>query len=676
MTNPYQPGGSARPALPPAAVAGTYLALYVAATLLAERLAIAPGVALWFPPAGLTAVLLLVFGTRYLPAVAIAEVGRNLLVVRDAIELTPLQVAMNSALITAAYGAGALLLRRAAPSSLALRRAADLAWLTAVMGGVPVLLGLTAGALPWVGAWSIPLSYYVEATVTWWLADALGVLSVAPCLLTVAARQGWLGAAERAQAAARSRLEVALQFAATAAVPWLAFQGLDTGQQEPASYLCFVPLTWVALRHGIGGAAPGVLLASTTTMLAARPPGTIESLLNLRAFMLTLELTVLFLGVVVTERCAAARRHRQLLRILDATPDVIAAFEPGGRLVHLNPAGRQLLGIGDGEPPEQHSLRELFTPESYQLTTTVAIPTALREGSWRGEVTLRAADGTEVPFCQRVVADPAPAGPVTWLALIGRDQTERKRAERARQQLAHRVVQAAEDERRRLAANLHDDAIQALVAALMHLDALERRLGPEAASLARVRETLDYALAACRQLLFDLRPPALDEHDLATAIDLRLRRVEELAGVAAQCDWRVRRQLDGAVETTVFRAVQEALTNVAKHAKARQVRVRALEDGATLKVEVIDDGKGFDPQQAQQLAGLGHLGLQAMRERVELVGGSVRVESACGKGTRVLILLPLGEDQGAPSAAPPPASVPAAPPGRECPRPAAGTPAT
>jgi signal transduction histidine kinase len=267
---------------------------------------------------------------------------------------------------------------------------------------------------------------------------------------------------------------------------------------------------------------------------------------------------------------------------------------------------------------------------------------------------------------------PEPAAPPAdgLTALVAQAQTlsgrvaELERAEQDRLSLLRQLVTAQEDERRRLAANLHDDTIQALAAALLHLDVLEARVdravgdlgegGRDAwdavrSSATRVRQNVEHGLQSARTFLFDLRPPVLDEAGLETALQRQLDRVTEQNDCAVELHWAVAERLDADRETILFRAVQEALANVVKHAHAAKVAIRAWRDGGMVVVEVTDDGSGFDPVEALTwTSAAGHLGLRFMTERVEGAGGSLCIDAGPGQGTRVEFRLPAGGQGGDP----------------------------
>lgn len=218
-------------------------------------------------------------------------------------------------------------------------------------------------------------------------------------------------------------------------------------------------------------------------------------------------------------------------------------------------------------------------------------------------------------------------------------ELERIGAERKR--LAESVVMAHEDERRRIASELHDGAGQTLMAAVIQIDLASQAGQVPAAqkALARAREQVEQTLEDLRGLAHALRPAALDKLGLPDALREMGRA---LASGALSLDVDVPPtavQLEPELSTAIFRIAQAALTNVARHAKARRASLRLDVDEAAGRVvlEVEDDGRGF--RRAPLIEGIG---LVAMRERAQAVGGEVTVESREGGGTRVSAVIPLG----------------------------------
>lgn len=218
-----------------------------------------------------------------------------------------------------------------------------------------------------------------------------------------------------------------------------------------------------------------------------------------------------------------------------------------------------------------------------------------------------------------------------------------------------RAIRAAEGERRRWARELHDETLQELAALRLSLSLGQRADSVEElrAGMQRAMGDLDERIGALRALIADLRPPALDELGVASAIEGLVRRVES-RGLAIDVsldlayergDARTRHTAE--LEDAIYRLVQEALTNVVKHADASAARVRLYEDAGHVELEVSDDGRGFITDDAGQ--GYGLLG---MRERVELLGGTLDVGAGPAGGTRVRVRLPSAQRAEDPALAP------------------------
>jgi signal transduction histidine kinase len=217
-----------------------------------------------------------------------------------------------------------------------------------------------------------------------------------------------------------------------------------------------------------------------------------------------------------------------------------------------------------------------------------------------------------------------------------RDELEARVAARTAQvrQLLGNVITAQEHERRRVARELHDDTSQSLAALVMKLRS-KPGLGDEAALAV---STLD----AVHRLIVDLRPSVLDDLGLRSAIDWYADRHLRAKGVGVRCEWSgLDRRLPPEHEAAIFRIVQEAITNVDKHARAENVLIQASVKDQTLSIDVEDDGLGFERELAKpDPAGCGW-GLLGMLERVEMLGGTLRIDSARGQGTHVALRVPL-----------------------------------
>jgi signal transduction histidine kinase len=217
-------------------------------------------------------------------------------------------------------------------------------------------------------------------------------------------------------------------------------------------------------------------------------------------------------------------------------------------------------------------------------------------------------------------------------------------AQADRKRLLVRTVEAAEDERMRIAGELHDGPIQRLTAAAFTLDLLGLKLARGERELdglvVDIRAQLSAEMESLRRLMSDLRPQLLDEGDVSAAIR---DCAAELLGSETTCDVHDTIEHDSLtrdLETVVYRVAREALVNVQKHARATHVDVTLSSHGESLSLTVADDGAGFEPASASTERLQHHLGLIAMQERVESVGGEWRIVSSLGGGTRIDAILP------------------------------------
>jgi len=211
--------------------------------------------------------------------------------------------------------------------------------------------------------------------------------------------------------------------------------------------------------------------------------------------------------------------------------------------------------------------------------------------------------------------------------------------------LSRRLFEVQEEERRRLARDLHDDVGQALTALKIQMESVARA-GGEAAARVRVDECVDtvqHTLERVRQLSLSLRPPQLDDLGLAAALRSHLDRQARVAGLQAHFETEdAPQELAPDTETACFRVAQEAINNVLRHARARNLWVRLYSAGGRLAISVRDDGRGFDLESVRERSASGaSLGLIGMEERMALAGGSFELRSAPGQGTVLLATFPL-----------------------------------
>ncbi|MBI3927347.1 MAG: PAS domain S-box protein [Armatimonadetes bacterium] len=376
-------------------------------------------------------------------------------------------------------------------------------------------------------------------------------------------------------------------------------------------------------------------------------------------------------GVVVTaqdisdrkEAEGALRESEERFRaIFTASALGIGRLDLQGRLAHANNALRRTLQLEATATPLP-ALAEFVHPEDRceQMELFRQLAAGDRD-SFQRECRFFSSSGELIwanTICS-LVRD-GDARPRFAICMV-EDITGRKAAEQelegARQELEHyahsledkenrlrrlldRLVHAQEEERRTVAHDLHDGLLQYIVSAACHLKAFEKSLPVELqqrSQLIQGIERLHSAVSEGRRLVYNLRPAALDRFGLMKTLQQHLEqlRVEQ--------DWEVELEvgldsvkLEPAVETTVYRLVQEALNNARKHAHTDRVRVCLKVEEESVRIEVQDWGVGFDPALVRD----GGVGLHSMRERAELIGGSFEVSSVPGEGTRIFARIPL-----------------------------------
>ncbi len=225
---------------------------------------------------------------------------------------------------------------------------------------------------------------------------------------------------------------------------------------------------------------------------------------------------------------------------------------------------------------------------------------------------------------------------------------ELRKRDEARGWLLKKVISAQEDERKRLARDLHDETSQTLSALAMHLETAltAAQTEPMRARLADAKTLTRRAIDELHRLMHDLRPSVLDDLGLMPAIRWYAERYLKPAGIAVRCECaEIDERFKPEFEIAVFRIVQEVITNIVKHARAETVLVECEPSGGDLVIDVEDDGAGFDPAEvATSPDSQRGLGLLGMRERVELLGGTLKVDSAPGRGTHVSVRVPLPQE--------------------------------
>ncbi len=290
----------------------------------------------------------------------------------------------------------------------------------------------------------------------------------------------------------------------------------------------------------------------------------------------------------------------------------------------------------------QDRLANQLLAERFRVINAICVPVLGMEDRVLGFVELHNKKGGQEPFTWSDVDFLESLTNSTALALRNANLLAELAAQRSQlRALAARQVQLLEEERRRIARELHDEAGQALVGIKLGLQVLAQRMPPEAAALREeldsLRRQVNQATAQLKNIARELRPPTLDELGLEAALRQCILAFRKRTLLTVHFDSLNLVQVPQVVETACYRIVQEALTNVARHAQASQVWITLICDEQGLHLTIRDDGQGFDMEEA----GKRGLGLIGMQERAKMLGGALHIESSPGVGTAIQGVIPL-----------------------------------
>lgn len=437
----------------------------------------------------------------------------------------------------------------------------------------------------------------------------------------------------------------------------------ESGLRHVPVVLYLLPIVYAGLRYGLEGSA-----LTGAWSLALTIPNMLLWHRHQLAWAWELLYAAIVLGVGVAVAAPVERERRQRVQLeatgrrLTLLHGVASALVSASPLDRVLPAVlervREVLGLAAVSvvvrDPAERGEQRWSAPAMRGGGQGRGAADDLASGS-DGRIVVPLGGDPGIPGA--LVAAPDPARPTerddedllrAVAAQIGvaleNERLHRLEKERLRSYV-HEVTRVQDEERRHLSRELHDTAAQDLILLARGLDALAEQIPPELAARAReLRARAEDTLEGLRRLSRDLRPTVLDDLGLVPALEWL---VADLTGRAA-IDARFHlsgsvRRLPAETEVALFRVVQQALRNVERHAGARRVEVRVTFGDAEVRIDVEDDGRGFDvAEPLERLALEGKLGLLGMRERAQLVGGSLAVRSRPGGGTTVTVTIPSG----------------------------------
>jgi len=347
--------------------------------------------------------------------------------------------------------------------------------------------------------------------------------------------------------------------------------------------------------------------------------------------------------LVAQQLAVSERNYRQLF---ENANDAIWVHDLQGNITAANEAAAKLVGYDIIEMGKMN-VREFLSDESLNIASQIRHKLLEQEAVEQPyEQSLIRKDGTKAILkltTSLVTENGKPIG----FQHIARDVTEERRMQDSLRYYLSHVTKVQEEERKRIARELHDDTSQALYALSRQVDNFARNNSRQApnttAFLKELQEQLNKTLQGMRRFTQELRPSMLDDLGLLATLRWQVSDLEKQSGVEVRLTViGIERRFSAEMELTIFRIVQEALRNVEKHAQASKVEVKIEFCEGKTKISIGDNGKGFDS--GRSLADLpreGKLGIAGMEERVRLLNGNMRIESKPDKGTKVMIEVPI-----------------------------------
>ena len=349
----------------------------------------------------------------------------------------------------------------------------------------------------------------------------------------------------------------------------------------------------------------------------------------------------------VQQRTAELQRRTEEVSaqadLLNLANDAIFVRTLDDKITYWNQGAERLYGWSRAEVLQKtpHQILRTEFPQPFEEIKAQL----LRDGQWQGELTHSKRDGSRITVASRWSMWWSPEGKPLGFLEVNSDITERKRAEEGLRTISGRLLQMQDDERRRIARELHDSAGQTLVALDMNLASIQReakQLSPQA--LKTCSESLDLVKELSRELRTIshlLHPPLLDEAGLPSAVRWYVEGFAERSKIRVNLDLDANLgRLSSECETAIFRIVQESLTNIHRHSGSPTASISISRTRRQVRLEVHDQGKGISVQKQRNSGSMKRgVGIQGMHERVRQLGGRLQINSGKG-GTSVVAILP------------------------------------
>lgn len=428
---------------------------------------------------------------------------------------------------------------------------------------------------------------------------------------------------------------------------WMPFGKSFFGADYPHDLhraLFLVPMLYAAARFQLKGAIVvslvvlGIVLPYSVAVSPNRDP-----ILRATTFTIAASLAAVLLGLAQVRWRRLEEERDFISALVDTAGALVLVLDTEGRIVRFNRACERTTGYPSDEVKGKHVWDIFLVPEQVELAKTVMqnlragqLPDQ-HENYWitkNGNRRLISWSNTAVYDYQ---------GSIQFVLSTGIDITEQRQAEENMRIYAELVTEAQEEERKRIARELHDDTAQELASLALDIDLLisapKNLSKPAVDHLERFRERTDHILQGVRRFSQDLRPPVLEDFGLLVALEWAAEDLTSHYMLSSSVEVAGKpRRLSSHSELVLFRIAQEALNNVRKHSRATKVLVRLEFGPDQISLSISDNGQGFEmPKATGDFVRLGKLGILGMYERARLVNGTFEVQSEMGKGTTVKV---------------------------------------
>lgn len=350
----------------------------------------------------------------------------------------------------------------------------------------------------------------------------------------------------------------------------------------------------------------------------------------------------------ITERVKSQETANHLVDIIENTPDLVSYSDINFNLIFINKSGREMLKISSIENFRNSSMKDYYPSAIYTFLKEVAMPIAIKNGTWHGESIVKSSDGKMIPVYQIIIAHKKENGELNYVSTVMHDIREIKKSQEQLtllnaqlRNLSSHLQNIVEEERKRIAREIHDELGQELTAMKIFATDTYKEF-PTLSEQAQIKlkgflALINKTIQSVQRLAISLRPAILDDLGLVAALDWQIGEFRKWNQIEVVYDQAiVNESIEQKISISVFRILQEALTNIARHSKATKVNIEFNESDENLMLSIRDNGKGFDVKEHS-----GSLGLIGMKERALMIDATLTIESVPGKGTLIFLKVPI-----------------------------------